>query len=301
MSKYLIVIAGATATGKTETAIRLARHFDTEILNADSRQFYREMGIGTAKPDEEELAAAKHHFVNNLSIHDSYSVGDFERDALKVLEKIFAEKEVAVMAGGSGLFIRAVCEGLDEFPSVSETIRNKREEQFHRDGIEKLQKELAEKDPEYFKKVDIQNPARLVRALSVIDASGKPFSFFLNKKKPARFFNSVFVLLDLPRESLYAKINHRVDLMMENGLLEEARALYPHKDLNSMQTVGYQELMNYFDNEISLEKAVELIKRNSRRYAKRQMTWFRKRAHWTSFSSVQQEEIIRFCEKEMFG
>ena len=297
MSKYLIIVGGATATGKTRMAIELARHFDTEILSADSRQFYREMTIGTAKPNAEELAAAKHHFIDSLSIQDAYSVGDFEQDALQVLDTIFEKKDVAIMAGGSGLFIRAVCEGLDEFPEVPTVVRSQLAAEFKENGLSFLQKELAEKDPDYFGKVDIQNPVRLIRALSVIRVSGQPFSNFLNQEKPKRNFTPIYVLLDMDRAHLYDKINRRVDLMMENGLLEEAKNLHPFKNLTALQTVGYQELMEYFDGNWTLEKAVEMIKQNSRRYAKRQMTWFRKRPYWERFESGNFEGVINFCQE----
>ena len=285
MTKHLIVIGGATATGKTSMAIKLANHFHTEILSADSRQFYREMTIGTAKPTEEELASAKHHFINSLSITDDYSVGDFEKDALGVLDEIYTKKDVAIMAGGSGLFIRAVCEGLDKFPDVPKAIKEDLESHFRANGIEALQTELAEKDPEYYKVVDQQNPIRLQRALSVIRASGKPFSSYLNQPKPQRDFHPIHILLEMPREKLYEKINHRVDIMMERGLLNEVESLLPFGKYQALQTVGYQELINFFNQEHSLERAIELIKQNSRRYAKRQMTWFRKRDHWKAFDS----------------
>ena len=299
MSKFLIIVGGATATGKTEMAIKLAQHFETEILSADSRQFYREMTIGTAKPNTEELAAAKHHFINSLSIHDEYSVGDFEQDALQLLDAIFEKKDVAIMAGGSGLFIRAVCEGLDEFPDVPNEIRDQLDLDFEKNGLEFLQKELAERDPEYFEKVDQQNPVRLIRALSVIRVSGQPFSNFLNQEKPKRSFTPIYILLDMDREKLYDKINRRVDLMMEKGLLEEARSLHAYKKLTSLQTVGYQEFMRYFDGNWTLEKAVEMIKQNSRRYAKRQMTWFRKRPYWKRFESGDFEGVINSSEALM--
>lgn len=300
MAKHLIVIAGATATGKTSMAIELAKRFDTEILSADSRQFYREMTIGTAKPTEEELASAKHHFINSLSVKDDYSVGDFEKDALRVLDKIYESKDVAIMAGGSGLFIRAVCEGLDKFPEVPKKIKADLESLFRANGIESLQTELAQTDPDYYKIVDQQNPVRLQRALSVIRASGKPFSSFLNQPKPKRDFHPIYILLEMPREKLYQKINHRVDKMMETGLLKEVESLLPFGKFQSLQTVGYQELISYFNQELSLERAIELIKQNSRRYAKRQMTWFRKREHWKAFESGDVSGVVEQVMRERF-
>lgn len=297
--KHLIVIGGATATGKTTAAIRSARHFDTEIISADSRQFYREMSIGTAKQTEEELATVPHHLVNSLSIEQPYSVGDFERDVLKVLDKIFASKNVAVMAGGSGLFIRAVCEGLDSFPDVPEAIQQEVQLLWETNGIEALQTELARLDPEYFEQVDRKNPVRLIRAIAVCRASGQPFSSFRKGKKNKRNFTPIYLLLEMERERLYERINLRVDKMMEAGLLEEARKLFPQRHFNSLQTVGYQELFDFFESKTSLEEAVELIKRNSRRYAKRQMTWFRKRPHWTVFEPNDYPAMVEYVEQNL--
>lgn len=295
--KHLIVIGGATATGKTAMAIRVARHFGAEILSADSRQFYREMNIGTAKPTPEELAQAPHHFINSLTIAESYTVGDFESDALILLEKLFEKSDVAVLVGGSGLFIRALCEGLDEFPEVPQEIVIEIETMLKTNGISALQTELKALDPYYFNEVDHENPYRLVRALSVCRASGQPFSSFRKAEKKQRPFQLIYVLLDMERPVLYEKINRRVDEMMSRGLLEEARQLYPQRQLNALQTVGYQELFDFFDEKSSLEEAVEKIKMNSRRYAKRQGTWFRKDAHWQTFSPEDEAGVISFLEK----
>ena len=297
--KLLIVIGGATATGKTELAIALARHFQTEILSADSRQFYREMSIGTAKPTEAELAAVPHHFINSLSIREEYSVGDFERDALILLEKIFQKNETAILVGGSGLFIRALCEGLDKFPPVPASMLKELEEIFQTQGIEPLQKELLEKDPAYYGQVDLNNPQRLLRALSVCRASGRPFSSFQSSEKTARPFTPIYILLQMDRKQLYEKINRRVDWMMEHGLPEEARALFSERRLNALQTVGYQELFEHFEGKISLPEAVEKIKQNSRRYAKRQETWFRKAPHWEPFSPEDKDKIIRYLDQKI--
>lgn len=280
VKKKLIIIGGPTASGKTDCAIQLAQHFGTEILSADSRQFYKEMSIGTAKPQLSDLAKAKHHFIGNLSIHDAYSVGDFERDALAVLETIFETHDTAIMVGGTGLYIRAVCEGLDEFPDVPLSIRDEFEAIFKNEGIEPLQKLLQEVDYEYFTQVDIHNPIRLIRALSVWKASGQPFSSFRSGNKVERNFTPIYIALDLPREVLYDRINRRVDLMMAEGLLEEAKSLHPFKHLNALQTVGYTELFAHFDGEMTLDEAVDKIKQHTRNYAKRQMTWFRKNDFW---------------------
>lgn len=297
--KYLIVIGGATATGKTSLSIRLAQHFNTEILSCDSRQFYREMTIGTAKPDSEELAAAKHHFIDSLSIEEPYTVGDFEQDALQLLEKLFEKTDILILVGGSGLFIRALCEGLDEFPDVPKSVRDELDNLFKEKGIEVLQNELKECDPEYYNQVDLQNPVRLIRALSICRVSGRPFSEFRKQKKEPRFFEPIYILAEIDRALLYDKINRRVDLMLKNGLLEEARSLYPKKHLNALQTVGYQEFFEHFDGKISQEEAIELVKRNSRRYAKRQMTWFRKNDHWKGFSSSDVEGVIEYVNSKI--
>lgn len=298
VKKKLIVIGGPTASGKTDFAIQLAQHFGTEIISADSRQFYSEMSIGTAKPQLSDLARVKHHFIGNLSIHEPYSVGDFERDVLGVLHSIFEKNDVAIMVGGTGLYIRAVCEGLDEFPDVPLSIRNEFEAIFEKQGIEALQNLLQEVDYEYFTQVDIQNPMRLIRALSVWKVSGKPFSSFRSGVKVARNFTPIYMALDLPREVLYDRINRRVDIMMADGLLEEAKALYPFKHLNALQTVGYTELFAHFDGQMTLGEAVDKIKQHTRNYAKRQMTWFRKNDFWQRFSPSDTEGGIFFVNQK---
>jgi tRNA dimethylallyltransferase len=297
--KYLIVLGGATASGKTEVAISLAKHFDTVILSADSRQFYRELSIGTAKPSSEQLKEVKHYFIDNLSIHESYSVGDYEEDALKTLQEIYQKKSIAVLTGGSGLFIQAVCEGLDSFPEVSLKIKYELEKKYEQEGIEALQQELLISDPEYYKKVDLQNPHRLMRALGVIRASREPYSSFLSRQSKLRPFIPIYILLELPREELYERINHRVEEMIEKGLEEEVAQLRSYEHLNALQTVGYQEFFDYFHGLISKEEAIDLIKRNSRRYAKRQMTWFRRNDDWQPFHPSVVKEIIVHIEDKM--
>ncbi|MBX2926735.1 MAG: tRNA (adenosine(37)-N6)-dimethylallyltransferase MiaA [Saprospiraceae bacterium] len=288
--KHLIVIGGATASGKTAFAIRTALNFNTEIISADSRQFYREMNIGTAKPSAEELARVKHHFIGHLSIHEPYSVGDFERDALALLEQLFQQYDRVVMAGGSGLFVKAVCEGLDAFPEVPEAIRAGVMEFFENRGLAALQEELRQSDPVYFAEVDINNPSRLIRAVSVCRASGRPFSSFRRQVATPRFFEPVYVRMDWPRAELYRRIDQRVDDMMRRGLLEEARALYPFRHLPALQTVGYQELFDYFDRKINLEEAVRLIRQHTRNYAKRQLTWMRRYGQWESVAEGRFED-----------
>ena len=290
--KFLIVIAGPTASGKTKVAIKLAKYFDTEIISADSRQFYREMEIGTAKPTETERNEAKHHFVDFMSIHDAYSVGDFEKEVLELLEELYQKHQVVILAGGSGLFVRAVCEGLDEFPDVSPEIRAEVNALFKEKGLEALQEELQKVDPAYYDVVDKQNPMRLLRAIEVFRASGKPYSSFRKAKKATRPFTPIYIQLDTDRLVLYERINLRVDQMIQQGLIEEVRQLLPFKDMNALQTVGYQELFDYFDEKITKAEAIELIKRNSRRYAKRQMTWLRKDLHWVRFS-IDQLNLIK--------
>lgn len=288
MDKYLIVIAGPTASGKTALAIELAKYFSAEIISADARQFYQEMNIGTAKPTIQELSLVKHHFVNSHSIHDTYSVGDYEKDVIFFLENYFKKSDIAIMVGGSGMYIRAVCEGVDKYPDVPHEIRLELQDEFQKYGIEFLQKELKICDPEYYEKVDLQNPHRLIRAIEVFRASGKPFSSFQNNKKTERPFKIIKIGLNWEREQLYERINLRVDQMIENGLEKEARSLFNLKHLNALQTVGYQELFSYFEGIISREEAINLIKQNTRNYAKRQMTWFRKEKElvWVEYDNL---------------
>ncbi len=297
--KYLIIIAGPTASGKTNLAIQLAQYFSTEILSADSRQFFREMSIGTAKPTPEELRQAPHHFINNLSIHDDYSVGDYEREALKLLGTLFLTKNVVIMVGGTGLYIRAVCESLDVFPDVPLSIREYWEQIFMTQGIEILQNKLKEVDPVYFEDVDKDNSKRLVRALSVWQESGQQFSSFRKKTQVKRDFECIYIALDTPREILYDRINKRVDNMIEAGLVEEARLLFPFKHLNALLTVGYSELFDYFEDKISLAEAIDKIKQHTRNYAKRQYTWFRKDEHWQKFTAPDVDNIIEYLLKRI--
>ena len=300
MSSFLINIVGPTAIGKTSLAIELARHYNTEIISSDSRQFFKEMKIGTAVPDAEELAAAKHHFIQFLSVNEKYSVGDFEKDALQKLEELFQENNVVVMVGGSGLYSKAVIEGLDNFPEVDPEIRKNLNTIYREEGIDKLQKQLFMLDPEYYKNADVQNPHRLIRALEICIATGKPFSSFLNQPKTERNFETISIGLDAERKKIYDRINRRVDLMMENGLQEEARKLYPLRHLNALNTVGYKELFQFFEGEIDLETAISEIKKNTRRFAKRQLTWYRKdeRINWFDHTE-NTEEIIAFTESRI--
>lgn len=274
--KHLIVVAGPTASGKTSLSIALAQHFGTAILSADSRQFYREMAIGTAKPTPTELQAAPHHFIDSLSIHDPYTVGDYERDALARIAQLHEQHDVLIMVGGSGLFIQAVCRGLDAFPTVQPGVREALNALYAEQGIAALQQELAAHDPDYYAQVDRQNPVRLIRALEVIRSSGRPFSAFRRMSPPPRPFHTTYLAIDWPRETLYARIDRRVELMLEAGLEAEARSLYPLRHLNALQTVGYQEWYPYFEGQYDRAEVIRLIQRNSRRYAKRQLTWLRR-------------------------
>lgn len=294
--KYLLVIGGPTASGKTAVAIELARYYNTEIISADSRQFFKEMTIGTAKPSPEERAMAVHHFVDHISIEEPFSVGDFERDALACLERLFQEKKVVILAGGSGLYIRALCEGLDQFPDIDPEIRTQLNLDFETKGLAFLQQELQACDPDYFAVVDTNNPKRLIRALEVYRGSGQSYSSFRKGNQVKRPFQPIYIQLEWERALLYERINKRVDLMLAAGLLEEAQSLYPSKHLNALQTVGYQELFDYFDKKTSLEEAIELIKRNSRRYAKRQLTWLRKNDFWKGFKPQDLEAMKQYID-----
>ena len=276
--KTLIAIVGPTAVGKTAVAIKLAQKLHTEIISADSRQFYREMAIGTAKPTAEELAQAKHHFVDSHSITESFSVGDFEKQGLQLLETLFKKHDTVILVGGSGLYIKAICEGFDELPSASIETREKLNLEFAEKGIIYLQEKLKVADPVYYEQVDLNNPQRLIRALEVIETTGKPFSSYRKATVNSRPFNIIKIGLNLPREILYQRINQRVDEMLKQGLIEEVRSLLPYRELNALNTVGYSELFDYFDGKTDLNTAVELIKQNTRRFAKRQLTWFRKDA-----------------------
>ena len=298
MNNTLISIVGPTAIGKTALSIEVARALDTEIISADSRQFFREMKIGTAVPSSEELAAAPHHFIQHISVEDPYSVGDFERDALQKLEQLFESHKEVVMVGGSGLYVDAVTKGLDEFPKIDPGIRAALNEVYASQGLGALQEQLRNLDPEYYSEVDKENPHRLIRALEVSLGTGKPYSSFRRKKTPQRAFKSLLVGLTAEREVIYDRINRRVDIMMEQGLLEEAQSLVERKHLNALNTVGYKELFQYLEGKISLEVAVAEIKKNTRRFAKRQPTWFRKNPdiHWFDHRTPP-AEIIAFIKE----
>ena len=291
--KRLISIVGTTGIGKTRLAIDLAKHLGTEIISCDSRQFYKEMKIGTAMPTESELAEATHHFVGNISIHDYYSIGLYEHEALEKLTEIFSEKDVAIMVGGSGMYEKAVVEGMNDLPEADEENQKKLIDLFENEGIEPLQKLLFELDPEYFSVVDKDNSRRLLRAIDVIWQTGKTYTENLSLPKPTRSFETFRIGIEAPRKIIYERINRRVDLMMENGLLHEAQGLIPAREKVALQTVGYSELFKYFDGEWNLDFAVSEIQKNSRRYAKRQMTWNRKlgNVNWVHYDNSLQEAL----------
>jgi tRNA dimethylallyltransferase len=274
--KLLISVVGPTAIGKTALAIKLANHFNTEILSADSRQFFKEMSIGTAAPSEEELNQAKHHFIHHKSITDDYNVGAFEKDALKTLEILFKTNPVVIMVGGSGLYVDAVTKGLDDFPEIDGSIREQLNLQLDHEGLEPLQLQLKDLDPKSYETIAISNPQRVIRALEICIGTGKPYSSFLQKKKNKRNFNTVTIGISAERAMIYERINNRVDLMMASGLLDEVKLLELKKGLNSLNTVGYKELFKYLDHEWSLDFSISEIKKNSRRFAKRQLTWFKR-------------------------
>jgi len=295
MNNYLITVVGSTAIGKTALSIQLAQHFNTEIISSDSRQFYKEMHIGTAVPTSEELNAAPHHFIQNRSIFDDYSVGQFEKDALQKIDSLFLKNNTVIMVGGSGLYTNAVINGLDYFPKVAPEIRTKLNSDLENEGILKLQNQLKELDPESYASIEIENPHRLIRALEICIGTGKKYSEFKNKPKVARNFTPIKIGLFADRTIMYNRINQRVDIMMQQGLLDEAKKLQPYKRLNALQTVGYKELFDYLEGKFTLDVAVEEIKKNTRRFAKRQVTWNKKDTSisWFDFKTDPSEIIAK--------
>jgi tRNA dimethylallyltransferase len=297
--KTLIVIVGPTAIGKTALAIELAKHYQTEIISADSRQFFKEMSIGTAKPSSEELAAAPHHFINSHSVTQFFSTGDFEVQALKLMNHLFLHHDVLVMVGGSGLYINAVCNGLDDMPEIDLSIREQLNQKFANNGIEPIRKQLAELDPAYFEKVDQNNPQRMIRGLEVVLSTGQKLSSFLTSNKKQRPFNIVKIGLNIDREKLYGQINRRVDAMVDLGLVDEVKSLWHFRELNALKTVGYSEIFDYLAGAIDLPTAIDQIKQNTRRFAKRQLTWFRRDSDTTWFEPTQINEVIQFLDTQI--
>ncbi|HIA35233.1 MAG TPA: tRNA (adenosine(37)-N6)-dimethylallyltransferase MiaA [Flavobacteriales bacterium] len=291
--KYLVVLVGPTAVGKTQSAITLATYFKSQIISGDSRQLYREMDIGTAKPSKIDLNLVKHHFVSTLSIHESYTVSDYEKDANRTLKNLFKEHDILFLVGGSGLFVRAVCEGLDEIPAVDSEIRTLLNEIYDSGKFPRLVRELEEVDPEYYAMADINNPRRVIRALEVYRGTGKPFSSYLTKSIKKRDYGIIKVGLNIDRDDLYNRINQRVDRMIEGGLVEEAKELLDFRSASSLQTVGYQEIFRYLLGEYDLNTAIDDIKTNTRQYAKRQLTWFKKDKDISWFEPSNLEAIIK--------
>ncbi|QBZ98419.1 tRNA (adenosine(37)-N6)-dimethylallyltransferase MiaA [Flavobacterium sangjuense] len=303
---YLITIIGPTAIGKTSLSIALAKHFGCDIISCDSRQFFKEMCIGTAVPSEEELAAAAHHFIQNKSIFDNYTVGDFEKEAIVKLDELFLKNNIQIMVGGSGLYVDAILKGFDNFPDIDNSVREKINADFEQLGIDYLQNKLKELDADYYHKTalenpqTLQNPQRMKRFVEVCIGTGKPYSSFLNQKRNERRFAPIIIGLEANREIMYNRINQRVDIMIKEGLVKEAESLFPNKELNALQTVGYRELFDYFDGTISLEFAIDEIKKNTRRFSKRQLTWFKRteNVQWFDFKS-NPNDIINYIKSKI--
>ncbi|RNL82163.1 tRNA (adenosine(37)-N6)-dimethylallyltransferase MiaA [Sinomicrobium pectinilyticum] len=301
-NKYLITVVGPTAIGKTAMAIRIAEHFNTVVLSADSRQFYKEMSIGTAVPSADELSAVPHHFIQHRSIFEDYSVGDFEREALSLLEELYKTGDIVVMAGGSGLYVNAILKGLDDFPDVNPAIRQELNERLGKEGIRNLAEQLLALDPVYYRQADTENPQRVIRALEICLGTNKPYSSFLSGKSKKRGFYPITIGLTAEREIIYNRINRRVDIMMDNGLLREVESLFRYRQKNALQTVGYKELFEYLEGNCSLEHAISEIKKNTRRFAKRQLTWFRKQEGITWYDHEQDvSDILKSLSSRIYG
>lgn len=300
-NKYLISILGPTAIGKTSLSLFLAKHFNTEILSSDSRQFYQEMAIGTAVPTSEELSSIPHYFIQNRSIHNQYTVGDYEKEALTVLETLFKSNDIVILVGGSGLFHKALVEGLDDFPEVDAAIRAKLSADLNKDGIHHLQLKLKNLDPESYNSIDINNPHRIIRALEICIGTGQAFSSFKSARPKTRPFSVINIGLTADRTVIYERINLRVDQMITQGLIEEAKALHKFKNLNALNTVGYKELFQFFEGKLTLEESVSQIKMNTRRFAKRQLTWFKKdnSIKWFNHTEPYDNILRHLLDKEL--
>ncbi|WP_163378306.1 tRNA (adenosine(37)-N6)-dimethylallyltransferase MiaA [Cyclobacterium sp. SYSU L10401] len=299
INKILLVVAGPTAVGKTDLCINLAKKFNTAIISSDSRQFFREMNVGTAKPDKKDLHQVPHYFINNKSIHEAYDVKAFEKEAMDLLNRLFLDQDLLIMTGGSGLYIDAVVDGLDEMPAIDLQIREKLNLEYRKNGLPELQKKLLDLDPDYYRQVDLNNPQRLIRALEVCLSTGEPFSRFRIKRKKYRPFQALKIALNRDRGELYDRIDQRMDEMIQHGLFEEAAQLYPYRELNALQTVGYKEIFGNLDGEYDKKEAIRLLKRNSRRYAKRQLTWLRKDPDYTWFHPDSYPEILAWVLAHM--
>ncbi len=294
----LVVVVGPTGSGKSALAVKLATHLCAPIISTDSRQVFRGMPIGTAQPTREELAAAKHYFIADREVEDDFNCGKYETEALALLERLFTENDYVVAVGGSGLYVQALCEGMDDLPDADPALRENLKQRLEREGLESLVAELRTLDPAYAAEVDLCNPARVMRALEVCLATGRPYSEQRKGERAERPFRIIKIGTDMPRDVLYDRINRRVDMMVEDGLEAEARAMYPKRHLNALQTVGYRELFDYFDGNCSFEEAVELVKRNSRRYAKRQLTWFRRDANTAWFNPSDLDAILEYINSK---
>lgn len=294
MENTLLVLVGPTGIGKTDLSLQLAKALNTVIISADSRQIYKELKIGTAAPTEEQVKQVKHYMVGSHSIHDYYNAYEFEQDVLKLLDDLFTAQKTVLLTGGSMMYIDAVCKGIDDLPTIDEELRKEVLARYEKEGLDAIRRELKMLDPAFYQQVDLKNPKRVIHAVEVCLMTGKPYSSLRTNNNKERPFNQLLIGLDMEREELYNRINLRVDQMVEQGLIEEARLFYPYKHLNSLNTVGYKELFAHFNGDISLENAIELIKRNSRRYAKRQLSWFRRNKEINWFHPAQKEEIINF-------
>ena len=299
-TKRLIVVVGATASGKTDLSIALARNYNAPILSMDSRQVFKHLPIGTAYPSEEQLQAVEHHFIGELELTENFNCGEYEKRALERLDALFEHNDTVVAVGGSGLYVKALCEGMDELPEADDELRNELMNRLSTEGVESLAAQLKVLDPQYYEVVDRQNPARVMRALEVCLVSGQKYSELRKSERKARDFQIVKVGITMPREQLYDRINRRVDIMVEQGLEAEARAVLPYRHCNSLKTVGYAEMFDYFDSKITFAEAVELIKRNSRRYAKRQITWFGRDSQIAWFNRGEENQIIKYINAQ-FG
>lgn len=297
--KYLIIVTGPTGIGKTNLSIQLAQHFDCDIISADSRQIYKEMRIGTAVPTEDELSAAKHHFIGHVSIHDYYNVSQYEHEAIALIEKLHASKDLVILTGGTGLYINAICKGIDIMPDPVPEIRADLNRLFEEKGILHLQEMLKEADPEYYQTVDLNNQARLIRALEICQQTGKAYSSFRKSEDKKRNFEIIKIALNTDRTVLYDRINQRVDLMVEEGLVEEVKTLIPYKDLTALKTVGYQELFEAFSGKISMTEGIEKIKNSSRRYARKQISWIRRDKGFQWYENHQLIEIIEYIKTRL--
>ncbi|MBO7134055.1 MAG: tRNA (adenosine(37)-N6)-dimethylallyltransferase MiaA [Bacteroidales bacterium] len=297
MAKYLIILSGPTGVGKTDLSIGIAKHFGAEILSCDSRQFYRELGIGVAKPTAEQMKEVKHHFIDNVSVTERYSIWQYESDATNFLNSYFKASDIAIMCGGSGLYIDAVCNGIDLMPDPDPEIRQDVINLYNEKGIEALRFELQRIDPVYYSQVDLKNPQRIMRGIEMTRQTGKPFSEFRTNTKAKRDFNTIKFLINIDRSKLYDRINRRVDIMLERGLVDEARKLMEYRNYTALHTIGYTELFDYFDGKTNLDEAVELIKRNSRRYARRQITWFHRDKEYYECAPDEASIISMISEK----